>query len=83
MNEVYKHANGSIEITSAVCPKCGGTDWYGTGSWFIKIMCRKCDITMKCTFKKNRQNARFFYIVFGIMFALSVPFFIWIFILSY
>jgi hypothetical protein len=58
MGEIYKHDNGSFEVTSAVCPKCGGGDWYGTGSLAPKILCKKCDIKMKIKVKNNGLNMR-------------------------
>lgn len=66
-----KNAFVSYELTSAVCPKCDGTDYFQKEGLRLLFLCKKCDQTMKVGIAKFR----FGFLGWGIFALLFFPLF--------
>ena len=47
----------SFELTSAICPKCDGNDYFERQGFRTILLCKKCDQIMKLKIEKFRFSA--------------------------
>lgn len=70
--DTHKYLWGTFTITSAVCPKCQGTEYYRGAGANLKIICKKCDIRMMIKGKHKNGGIQWVLLPFSALIGLLI-----------